>query len=125
MDFDDTTEAVQHTMTIAEDMNGHQQTNSLLQQAVLVMPEQGRKGNPTDLTDAQWQQIAPLLPPITSDGHQPKVELRKVVNGILYIVCDSHDWRSFPHDLPPRGTVYSYFRRWQLDGTLQRILDAL
>jgi cellulose synthase/poly-beta-1,6-N-acetylglucosamine synthase-like glycosyltransferase len=53
------------------------------------------------------------------------VEPREVVNGVLYVLCGSHDWRSFPRDLPPRGTVYSYFRQWQLDGTLARILDAL
>ncbi len=96
-----------------------------IQQAVVVIPEHGRKGYPTDLTDAQWQQIAPLLSPTRSNGHQDNVELREVVNGILYVVCDSHDWRTFPHDLPPRGTVYSYFRRWQLDGTLLQILEVL
>jgi transposase len=66
-----------------------------------------------------------LLPPSMPNGHQHKVEPREVVNGILYVVCGSHDWRSFPRDFPPRATVYSYFRRWQLDGTLKRILDAL
>jgi cellulose synthase/poly-beta-1,6-N-acetylglucosamine synthase-like glycosyltransferase len=125
MDFDGQAGAIQHTMTVAEDMNGHQQTSSLLQQEVLVIPEHGRKGYPTDLTDAQWRQIAPLLSPIRSNGHYDNVELREVANGILYVVCNSHDWATFPHDLPPRGTVYSYFRRWQLDGTLQQILDVL
>lgn len=95
------------------------------QQAVLVVPEHERKSYPTDLTDAQWQRIAPLLPPTKPNGHRHKVEPREVVNGILYVVCGSHDWRSFPRDLPPKGTVYSYFRRWQLDGTLKRIIDAL
>ncbi len=96
-----------------------------VQPAVLVVPEHEQKSYPTDLTDAQWQRIAPLLPPTTPNGHQHKVEPREVVNGILYVVCGSHDWRSFPCDLPPRGTVYSYFRRWQLDGTLKQIIDAL
>jgi transposase/4-amino-4-deoxy-L-arabinose transferase-like glycosyltransferase len=96
-----------------------------VQQTGLVVPEHEQKSHPTDLTDAQWQRIAPLLPPSVPNGHQHTVEPREVVNGILYVVCGSHDWRSFPHDSPPRGTVYSYFRQWQLDGTLKRILDAL
>ena len=128
MDFDDQPEAIQHIMTIDEDITERRKIISPtlpVQQAVMVIPEHGRNSYPTDLTDAQWERIAPLLPPITSNGHQHKVEPREVVNGVLYVVCDSHDWGSFPHDLPPRGTVYSYFRRWQLDGTLQQILDAL
>src|SRR6266487_1903051 len=128
MGLKDQRESSQETRTSAEDITEKRQIirpTLPVQQAILVVPEHGRKSYPTDLTDAQWQRIAPLLPPTTSNGHQHKVEPREVVNGILYVVCDSHDWRSFPPDLPPRGTVYSYFRQWQLDGTLPRILDAL
>ncbi len=128
MDLNDQREAIQDTRTFDEDITEKRQIISPalpVQQAVLVVPDNGRKSYPTDLIDAQWQRIAPLLPPITSNGHQHKVEPREVVNGILYIVCGSHDWRSFPRDWLPRGTVYAYFRRWQLDGTLKRIIDAL
>jgi len=115
-------------ITSAEDITENQQiirSTLPVQQAVLVVPEHEQTSYPTDLTDAQWQRIAPLLPPSRRNGHQHKVEPLEVVNGILYVVCGSHDWRSFPRDLPPKGTVYSYFRRWQLDETLKRIIDAL
>jgi len=128
MDLNDLPETIQHTVAFAEDMTGDQQTSRstlTVQRAVLVIPEHERKSYPTDLTDAQWQRIVPLLPPAEPKGLQNGVELREVINGILYVVCGSHDWRSFPRDLPPRRTVYSYFRQWQPDGTLQRILNAL
>jgi 4-amino-4-deoxy-L-arabinose transferase-like glycosyltransferase len=128
MEFNDQPESMQHTMTSAEDLTEKRQIfrpTLPVQQTVLVIPEHERKSYPTDLTDVHWQRIAPLLPPTTPNGHQHKVEPREVVNGILYVVSGSHDWRSFPPDLPPRGTVYSYFRRWQRDGTLKRIIDAL
>jgi cellulose synthase/poly-beta-1,6-N-acetylglucosamine synthase-like glycosyltransferase/transposase len=128
MDLNDLPETIQHTVAFAEDMTGDQRTNRstlTVQQPVLTIPEHERKSYPTDLTDAQWQRIVPLLPPDEPKGRQNGVELREVINGILYVVCGSHDWRSFPRDLPPRRTVYSYFRQWQPDGTLQRVLNAL
>ncbi len=125
MDVNHQQETMHRTITLAEDKNGHQQSNSPVQQAVLLMPKYERRSYPTNLTDAQWQRVAPLLPPIKSNGHQHNVELREVVNGILYVVSDGHNWGSFPTDLPPRGTVYSYFKRWQTDGSLQKIFDAL
>src|SRR5258708_7237462 len=128
MDLNDLPETIQHTVAFAEDMTGDQQTSRTTltgKRAVLVITEHERKSYPTDLTDAQWQRIVPLLPPAEPKGRQNGVELREVINGILYVVCGSHDWRSFPRDLPPRRTVYSYFRQWQPDGTLQRILNAL
>jgi cellulose synthase/poly-beta-1,6-N-acetylglucosamine synthase-like glycosyltransferase/transposase len=128
MDLNDLPGTIQHTVAFAEDMTGDQQTNRTtltVQQPVLAIPEDERKSYPTDLTDSQWQRIVPLLPPAEPKGRQNGVELREVINGILYVICGSHDWRSFPRDLPPKGTVYSYFRQWQPDGTLQRILNAL
>src|SRR5258708_13843604 len=128
MDLNDLPETIQHTVAFAGGRTGDQQTNRPTltgQQPVLAIPEDERKSYPTDLTDSQWQRIVPLLPPAEPKGRQNGVELRKVINGILYVVCGSHDWRSFPRDLPPRRTVYSYFRQWQPDGTLQRILNAL
>src|SRR5260221_7636340 len=105
MDFKDQPESMQHTTPSDEDVTEKRQIIRLpVQQAVLVQ-EHEQKSSPTDLTDAQWQRIAPLLLLITANGHQHKVEPREVVNGILYVVCGSHDWRSFPPELPPRGTV--------------------
>src|SRR5258708_8475736 len=128
MEFNDQPESMQHTMTSAEDLTEKRQIfrpTLPVQQAVLVIPEHERKSYPTDLTDVHWQRIAPLLPPTTPNGHQHKVEPREVVNGILYVVRGSHDWRSFPPELPPRGTVYSYFWLGQHEGTFEPIIACL
>ncbi len=69
-----------------------------------------RKPYPSDLTDAQWEELAPLLPPDTRRGHPRTTDLREVVNGILYVLRGGIPWRLMPHDLPPWGTVWWYFR---------------
>ncbi len=85
-----------------------------------------RKSYPTDLTDAQWAHIvAPLIPPAEPGGRPRSVDVREVINAILYFVRTGSQWRNLPHDLPPWGTVHYYYRRWRLDGTWQRIHDAL
>ncbi len=84
-----------------------------------------RKPYSTDLTDAQWQLLAPLLPPAKPGGRPRSVDLREVVNAMLYLLRTGCPWRSLPHDLPPWGTVWAYFRRWRDDGTLERLHDAL
>ena len=83
------------------------------------------KPYPSDLTDAQWVELVPLLPPANSRGHPRSVDLREVINGILYVLRGGIPWRMMPHDLPPWGTVWWYFREWRLDGTWQRIHDTL
>jgi transposase len=84
-----------------------------------------RKAYTSDLTDAQWDELAPLLPPANARGHPRTVDLREVINGILYVLRGGIPWRLLPHDLPPWGTVWWYFRKWRLDGTWERIHDAL
>ena len=84
-----------------------------------------RKAYTSDLTDAQWDELAPLLPPANARGHPRTVDLREVINCILYVLRGGIPWRLLPHDLPPWGTVWWYFRKWRLDGTWERIHDAL
>jgi putative transposase len=84
-----------------------------------------RKPYPSDLTDAQWEELAPLLPPAKPGGHPRTVEMREVINGILYVLRSGCTWRMMPHDLPPWSTAWGYFRRWRKDGTWQRIHEAL
>jgi putative transposase len=84
-----------------------------------------RKRYPSDLTDAQWARLAPLLPPAKGGGRPRTVDLREVMNGILYRLREGCTWRALPHDLPPWGTVHTYFRTWRRDGTWQRSHDAL
>lgn len=85
-----------------------------------------RKRYPTDLTDAQWAQLAPFLVKHTGRTGRPrKHELRSVVDALLYVVRGGISWRALPHDFPPWETVYDHFRRWKSNGTLERIHDAL
>jgi putative transposase len=84
-----------------------------------------RKPYPHDLADEQWRILEPLLPPPKPGGRPRAVELREVVNGLLYVLGTGCPWRSLPHDLPPWPTVWTYFRHWRDDGTLDRVHDAL
>lgn len=80
---------------------------------------------PSDLTDAQWELIEPLLPPPSSDGRREKHPRREIVNAILYHVRAGGAWRMLPKCFPPWETVYWYWAKWKADGTVERIHDAL
>lgn len=80
---------------------------------------------PSDLTDRQWSIIEPLIPPAEPGGRARSVQMREVVNGILYLLRTGCSWRQLPHDLPPWGTVHYYYRRFRLDGSWQLIHDKL
>ena len=73
---------------------------------------------PSDLTDGEWAEIGPLIPPARHGGAKRTVDLREIVNGLMYILSTGCQWRAIPKDLPPRSTVYSYFDLWNYDGTL-------
>ncbi len=85
----------------------------------------GRKRYPSDLTDIQWAIVEPLIPPAKSGGRPRDVDMREVVNAILYLNRSGCQWDMLPHDLPPKSDVYFYFARWRDDGTWQAIVDAL
>lgn len=80
---------------------------------------------PSDLTDFEWSYIAPLIPPGKRGGGKRRVDLREVMNGIMYILSTGCQWRAIPKDLPARSTLYDYFDLWSWDGTLERIHHAL
>ena len=82
---------------------------------------------PSDLTDAQWQVIAPHLPPeVPGRRGRPRIwPLRAIVEAILYLDRAGCAWRYLPADYPPWPTVYGYFAAWRDDGTLARLHDAL
>lgn len=84
-----------------------------------------RKSYATDLTDAQWEIIAPLLPPAKHGGRPRTVNMREVVNTVLYLNRTGCQWDMLPHDLQPKSTAYEYFSQWRDDGTLIQIVDAL
>jgi transposase len=80
---------------------------------------------PSDLTDEEWALIAPLIPPAKRGGGKRTVNIRAVVNGMMYLLSTGCQYRALPKDLPPRSTVYDYFARWNADRTLDRIHHAL
>ena len=84
-----------------------------------------RSRYPTDLTERQWRRLAPLIPPAKPGGAPRQVDIRAVVDALLYVLRNGVTWRALPHDYPPWQTVYDYFRKWQRDGTWERIHDAL
>lgn len=85
-----------------------------------------RKTYPSDLTNEQWNLLEPLLPPCANHlGRPQEVDLREVVNAILYLNHSGCQWDMLPHDLPPKSTVYGYFAQWRDDGTWQQLLDLL
>ena len=80
---------------------------------------------PSDLTDEEWQLIKPLIPPAKRGGRRREVNVREVMNGVMYVLSTGCQWRAIPKDLPPRSTVFAYLDLWSYDGTLDRILHAL
>src|SRR5215212_9443324 len=86
-----------------------------------------RPAYPSDLTDAQWALLEPLLRERdpSGPGRPASVDLREIVNALLYIKQTGCPWRYLPHDLPPRSTVHYYFAQWTADGTLEALVHRL
>jgi transposase len=78
-----------------------------------------------ELTDEQWQRLAPLLPPAKPRTGRPNKDHRTVLNGILWILRTGAPWRDLPERYGPWKTIYSRFRRWQRAGIWERVLRAL
>ncbi len=72
-----------------------------------------REAYPTDLTNAQWTILKPLIPASKHGGRPRKVNMREVVNTIFYVDRSGCQWDMLPHDLPPKSTVYEYFAQWR------------
>jgi transposase len=87
---------------------------------------QSRRGAyPSDLTNEQWGVIEPLIPSAKPGGRPRTVDMRKVINAILYVNRTGCAWRAMPHDLPPWGTAWYYFRRYRNEGIWSRMHDTL
>jgi len=80
---------------------------------------------PSDLTDDEWAHVELLIPPAKRGGNRRHVDVREVMNGIMYILSTGCQWRAIPKDLPPRSTLFDYLDLWSWDGTLDRIHHAL
>ena len=84
-----------------------------------------RRRYDTDLTDVQWELIAPMIPDARAGGRPRKATSRELIYAILYFLRAGVAWRLLPHDLPPWQTVYYYLRRWQEEGVWQHVHHAL
>ena len=80
---------------------------------------------PSDLTDQEWALAKPYIPRARRGGNKRTVDVREVVNGLMYILSTGCQWAAMPKDLAPRSTVHDYLGRWDWDGTLVRIHHAL
>jgi transposase len=87
--------------------------------------DRSRLRYPSDLTDDEWALVAPLIPAAKPGGNKRTVDLREVMNGVMYVLSTGCQWRAIPKDLPPRSTVHDYLDLWSYDGTLDRIHHAL
>jgi len=93
--------------------------------AIRVHYDRGYLRYPSDLTDAEWALVGPLIPPAKRGGNKRTVDIRAVVNGLMYVLSTGCQWRAIPKDLPPSTTIHDYFRRWTDDRTLDRLHQAL
>jgi transposase len=84
-----------------------------------------RQAYPSDLCDAQWEIIAPLLPPPARTGRKRTVDPRAVLDALFYLDRTGCQWRAVPHEFPCWQTVYTCYRRWRLAGVWDRIHDRL
>ena len=80
---------------------------------------------PSDLTDEEWSIIGALIPDAKGGGNKRTIDVRAVLNGVMYILSTGGQRAALPNDLPPRSTVNDYLRRWDEDRTLDRIHHAL
>jgi len=84
-----------------------------------------RRVYPSDVTDAEWAILEPLIPPVKPGGRPEEIERREIVNGILYVLRSGCPWRLLPHDLPNWSTVYLYFRQWKRAGIWEQVNAVL
>lgn len=84
-----------------------------------------RRPYPSDLSDAEWQILAPLLPTEKPGGRHCGYALREILNAMQYVIRGGCAWRMMPHDFPHWQAVYHYFQLWKRDGTWLRIHEHL
>ena len=80
---------------------------------------------PSDLTDAEWALVEPMIPPAKRGGRRREVNVREILNAVFYVLSTGCQWQALPKDLPPKSTAHSYFMLWDWDGTLERLHHTL
>ena len=71
--------------------------------------DRSRLRYPSDLTDEEWSLVGAEIPAAKRGGNRRTVDVREVVNGLMYVLSTGRQWRAIPKDLPPRSTVHGYF----------------
>lgn len=84
-----------------------------------------RKSYRSDLTEREWEALESLIPPPKSGGRPRSVNIREILNALMYIEQTGCPWSMLPHDFPPVSTVYHYYSRWKRKGTWEDIEAAL
>jgi putative transposase len=84
-----------------------------------------RKPYPTDLSEEQWKLVESLVPKAKTGGRPRTVDMREVLNGILYVLRGGCAWRLLPHDFPAWNTVYYYFWLYRREGEWEKMHDVL
>jgi transposase len=80
---------------------------------------------PSDLKDAEWTLIEPLLPPAKPGGRPRNTNMRALINAIFYLLQSGCQWNMLPREFPSTSTVHGYFKEFSSDGTWARIHDEL
>lgn len=84
-----------------------------------------RRRYPSDLTDAEWSILEPMIPPPKPGGRPATLDRREILDAIFYVLRTGCPWRMLPHDFPPWSTVYDFFRKWRDSGLWEEMNDAL
>ena len=83
------------------------------------------KTYPSDLTDAQWAIVEPLIPPAQAGGRPRKYPMRRILDALFYVAREGCRWRALPHDFPPWKTVSYYFYTWRDTGLWEQVHASL
>jgi putative transposase len=83
------------------------------------------KKYPSDLSEAEWEILAPLIPVAKTGGHPRTTSMRRVCDAIYYQLKTGCPWEFLPKDLPPPSTVYAYYRKWQKKGIWEEMNRVL
>src|SRR6266478_1005666 len=76
---------------------------------------------PSDLTDAEWALVEPLIPPAKRGGRRRTIDVREVLNAIFYVLSTDCQWNALPRHLPPKSAVYDYLDLWDWDAATRSI----
>ena len=84
-----------------------------------------RKAYPSDLSDREWRNFEPLIPPSKPGGRPREQDMREILNALFYLVKTGWQWRYLPHDFPSHKTVYNYFREWRESNQFEKFNSVL